>query len=83
MERNRKKKIVFTNRRITKRIGLTLSTDINFESMRSDIEMSVDIPDGVNRAEASDALYNDLISDLKEDSARLKCDIVKCRWGNV
>jgi hypothetical protein len=56
---------MFTNRRIGYKIGKTINLG-DFESLRIDVETSVDITDEQDMDEAKEILFTEICADLNE-----------------
>lgn len=66
-------KITFTNRRIGLKIGRTIKdSDKKYEFTKFDLSVEADIPDGVDRQEASTLLFRELMEEsvMRETAIR-------------
>ena len=61
----KKEEIMFTNRRIKAALGRTINLG-NFESLRIDVEISADIPDGKELGLYQEDLFNEVKVELEE-----------------
>jgi len=62
----------FKNRRINVSVGRTIKFGHDFEFYRCDIGMEADIPDGMERADAHNQIFKELMEDLMYKEAVIK-----------